>query len=738
MFGDERGTCSTNGKDFTNIDFFIVDARVARLAKGGQRRDGAGTSPHLPVECEFTNNVEREWATFFAAPALDIKVPVGPRQAPPEWENFSGYRATIQNELADNHTLVGKRREKGEEFLDKSTAVWLDMAREDLAGALHLTAEKAGEIGGELVFKDLPLDQGLHTKKASFNTPSVAAAWAKGHAVEFTTLLLRWRTTPQTRQTVKRITKIAFALATVFRPDGVFAKHFNSDEGAAIAKGLQELGCLTLCAAARFQKQPGAVAASTQLTAATLHLQCAAASLEIVEAKKRATEWRREPGGWRLWAHDATQGAASKGHRWIKEPLRWEPEIGEDECGQESVAATAVLRKYHKKFASTWETSTVAKTRLRGKQSVGTKNPLADAALPLLPRPTPDEIRSTARSFKEKTANPDGLHPRAFAVMSDGALEALGWLILLIEATGDFPAVMRSIVVALYRKQGGKARRAIGFYRGLVRLCERLRRSHLATWKKSINNQGFNVTKTRATTDAVWRRAVRAEHAVGEQQSACVAFWDLKEFYETIGHTRLAEEGAATGYPLILLRLSISTYRWPRFLQLDRLIAKALFPTSGIVAGSFSATFEAKAFLIQIGRRMCQRHKEVQLGIHIDDLALETCSPSGRQAAESIADAAEDLKAQLEEAGLKIAESKEAIVASDPLVLLLVRRAFGKIGLGKTAFVAPDLGVDFTCGKSSTTRNKGNKRTRTKRASKGKIRMGRFMRLKAAAGKSAN
>ena len=74
----------------------------------------------------------------------------------------------------------------------------------------------------------------------------------------------------------------------------------------------------------------------------------------------------------------------------------------------------------------------------------------------LTERPTPDQIRKTARKFGAATAKPDGVSPRQFAALSDPALEALGWLYWLFEATGDFPTVLQDMTTAMLPKpQGG-------------------------------------------------------------------------------------------------------------------------------------------------------------------------------------------------------------------------------------------------------------------------------------------
>ena len=73
----------------------------------------------------------------------------------------------------------------------------------------------------------------------------------------------------------------------------------------------------------------------------------------------------------------------------------------------------------------------------------------------LPPRPTPAQIRKAARKFGTATAKPDGVSPRQFAALSEPALEALGWLFWLFEATGDFPTALQDMTTAMLPKPKG-------------------------------------------------------------------------------------------------------------------------------------------------------------------------------------------------------------------------------------------------------------------------------------------
>eukprot|EP00974_Lingulodinium_polyedra_P049718 4781207-Lingulodinium_polyedra.AAC.1 len=53
--------------------------------------------------------------------------------------------------------------------------------------------------------------------------------------------------------------------------------------------------------------------------------------------------------------------------------------------------------------------------------------------LPVPKPPSPKELRAVSLSFKLDTTEPDGFHPRHFAMLSDGALRVLGGLYAVME-----------------------------------------------------------------------------------------------------------------------------------------------------------------------------------------------------------------------------------------------------------------------------------------------------------------
>eukprot|EP00959_Pyramimonas_sp_CCMP1952_P124619 2605914-Pyramimonas_sp.AAC.1 len=70
--------------------------------------------------------------------------------------------------------------------------------------------------------------------------------------------------------------------------------------------------------------------------------------------------------------------------------------------------------------------------------------------------------------------------------------------------------------------------------------------------------------------------------------------WDLRQFYEHISRHRLWTVAHDVSYPIAAIQYSLNSYKWPRGLALEGLVSDAVFLHSGIIAGTGTATYEAK------------------------------------------------------------------------------------------------------------------------------------------------
>ena len=216
--------------------------------------------------------------------------------------------------------------------------------------------------------------------------------------------------------------------------------------------------------------------------------------------------------------------------------------------------------------------------------------------MPVLPLLSADDLRRTSTAFSLRTASaPDGFHVRHFGLLSDQALGTLAQLLRLIEATGMWPSQVSQLIVALLAKPSGGFR-PIGIFPGIYRLWMKSRGGLCMQWESSHELDCFAMGKHRSPVDVVWRQAVRAEASVCTGQSAANLLWDLVKFYESLSHSRMYEEARALEYPLAILRLQLAGYAFPRHLSLEGMVAEAVEPFRGVVAGCGGATTLVKVY----------------------------------------------------------------------------------------------------------------------------------------------
>eukprot|EP00972_Heterocapsa_arctica_P104907 15459960-Heterocapsa_arctica.AAC.1 len=95
---------------------------------------------------------------------------------------------------------------------------------------------------------------------------------------------------------------------------------------------------------------------------------------------------------------------------------------------------------------------------------------------------------------------------------------------------------------------------------------------------------------------------------------------DGEKFFDRIKHHILYKQAKAVGYPMVMLTVSLATYRAERALVGDhQMISPKLRARQGVAAGSAHATFEATAVLLQEVRAHLQAFPSSGLSIHVDD-----------------------------------------------------------------------------------------------------------------------
>ena len=297
----------------------------------------------------------------------------------------------------------------------------------------------------------------------------------------------------------------------------------------------------------------------------------------------------------------------------------------------------------------------------------------------LLPVPRPREVRQAASSFSIGTSAIDGWRPRNFAAMSDEALEAMGLLIVMTEQQGGFPDTMAEFLIRLIPKPVS-GRRPVALFKAAVRMWYKVRQKICKAWLKfNVQESAINLNTGRQVGDAVYRDLVRALIGEKEGRVTVEVNMDGEKFFDNIKHHILHKQAKAVGYPMVLLRVSLATYRARRALVGDhQMISPMMRASQGAAAGSAHATFEATAVLLLEVRAHLLAFPTSGLSIHVEDFK-ESASSSETGAAVvelccKVASLVEKFEINLE---LPFGKEKTNIIGSSKEVTRLAAEGLG-------------------------------------------------------------
>jgi len=178
---------------------------------------------------------------------------------------------------------------------------------------------------------------------------------------------------------------------------------------------------------------------------------------------------------------------------------------------------------------------------------------------------------------------------------------------------------------------------------GYYRLWAKCRTEYRQQWEAANSRSYFANSATSACEDVVWRQAARAEAAVGLDEEACSALWDMRAFYEKIPIWLLIQAGQATGVEPAVIKVCSFAYKCGRHLSLGGLITRALFAVCGMPAGCPWATMWVKVIMIRETDKLVMKHPRVVLDFFIDDLNVGSTGKKG-QVANVLVEAARDLQ----------------------------------------------------------------------------------------------
>jgi ribonuclease HI len=231
----------------------------------------------------------------------------------------------------------------------------------------------------------------------------------------------------------------------------------------------------------------------------------------------------------------------------------------------------------------------------------------------------------------------------------------------------------------------------------------------------------------RQVLDGTYRLVVRQllKLEANPKTSLVDLLWDLRKAFGNVSRSKLWAFGKQFNYPVDLLRVSISSYRWPRHLLMGNLISRPIGPGRGIGAGSAFATYELTLYLWSLVLAHTSLHPSVTLSIHVDDLSQSASGNNDAETASRLVASAKFVHAQLVDLGMPLADDKAQLVCTSGELAKFVHQGLGAIA-GAHLDSVRRLGMDY----SVSSRGRGKMTVRKNRFQKLKARMKIVKRLR--------
>ena len=232
----------------------------------------------------------------------------------------------------------------------------------------------------------------------------------------------------------------------------------------------------------------------------------------------------------------------------------------------------------------------------------------------------PARIRAVAASYPISTSETvGGFQPRHVSALGDEALDTLSTILAVVELLGLWPEQLAIIIVQLLDKPKG-GYRPICLFAASVHVWERMRRQECAAWCLRWQRPYWCFTAGAGAALSVWRQQLRVEAEVeGKGSVAGGVLRGMHKVYESVDLHLLSDRFNCTGFPPIIARLLINTWRGPRAIKLRQTIDAAKhFARSGLPAGSAFADLAVIAYtVIQYGA-LCARWPRATLAVYVD------------------------------------------------------------------------------------------------------------------------
>jgi hypothetical protein len=209
------------------------------------------------------------------------------------------------------------------------------------------------------------------------------------------------------------------------------------------------------------------------------------------------------------------------------------------------------------------------------------------------------------------------------------------------------------------------------------------------------------------------------------------AHFDVAKFFDHIRRFPLLQVAATMGYPMVLLRISVSTYAGARRIVMDEgVTSDVLWGTEGVMAGSPHAVYETVAYLALSIRTFQQLFPSPvhSLSVFVDDLALQIVQDDNATCLASFAEAGAWLLSEFQDSlGLPIEREKTFVLGTNDHIVRQASSAMGSMA-GSHGKEVRKLGATYSL--QHRGRQKGIKAKQTRaRIAKALARHWRIVRL---------
>jgi len=689
-------TCIMSGSEST-IDYYVFHNIIAGQAHGLHAEALLHLYPHRPTHCSFKRIGQDDYVNMLIKPPkLPVKPPFGPRAHQPNvWQGMDEEVEHLANHINNMGTAIPVDHQAAQR-LPALLRKWHDVAASELMDILGVEQKMASKIGQPMKIIKVKLSNAIADVKMykEHKKPHRAYQWLGQRLAQVAGLLCKLRAlapclhVPQDESTTCPRCKVHMKIVSFLQgaSQAIQGRHVTYHVGDQLLSGVNAFIQHLLT-----NFWYGNEFDINQLQSQVKEL-FRAANLE--RAQTRSEQAR----SWSAYATTAMTEDIGAGFRFSRPPLQGNVNPVPHPDGGVTTAPVHVMNAHVARLSGTWRS---------GKQQAHL-NFGEPKNIKLLPPLTPAGIRKASNMFKIRTARADGWHPRHYGLLSDMSLQVLAYIIVIIEAVGDFPEDFADLLMPLIEQPGNNntiKRRGIGIQRSFYRVWGKARRPLIAEWEgKHCNFPAFNNTKGRRIGDTTWRTSCRAKDAHKKGKFVLEVQSDLRSAFDCVELENVWQRGKDYEYPLVILRISLKSYTWARVIVMDGMASSIIWAVRGLVPGSPFATVELKLHMIDYVKDLIEQNKQVYINIMVDDFMLSVIADTANLCLinmhKAYAMVVEMIKVDLD---MQLAEDKLFICSNQ---CELARRANKLMGHGDNRVTASvqRLGTSISAGKALKTK----------------------------------